>query len=112
MKRVKSTKHFGVRQSLFIAGMVITSASAQAAVLPSYQITDLGNLSGGSNSSIAKGINDLGQIVGSEGSTMGRKAFIWSNSIGFQYLGAVISTSPYSDAYDINNNGQVAILLV
>ena len=39
MKRVKSLKQFGVRQSLFIAGMVIASASAQAAALPKITIT-------------------------------------------------------------------------
>lgn len=39
MKRVKSTKQFGVRQSLFIAGMLITSAGAHAAALPKITIT-------------------------------------------------------------------------
>lgn len=39
MKRVKSIKHFGVRPSLFIAGMLIASASAQAAALPKITIT-------------------------------------------------------------------------
>ena len=38
MKRVKSTKQFGVRQSLFIAGMLISSVGAQAAALPTVTI--------------------------------------------------------------------------
>ena len=71
----------------------------------SYTITDLGTLSGGTES-YAYGINDSGQVVG--GATIGAgyyHAFLYSGGV-MQDIGTLPSEN-YSNAYGINNSGQV-----
>ncbi|WP_026731404.1 HAF repeat-containing PEP-CTERM protein [Fischerella sp. PCC 9605] len=76
------------------------SASAMAASL--YDITDLGLLSSNDGSSMAFGINNLGQVVGRSGN----RAFVWSSSDGMTDLG-ILPGGTYSEGYAINDAGQV-----
>jgi probable HAF family extracellular repeat protein len=72
--------------------------------LLTYRITDLGDLPGGGNNSVATAINEKGQVVGSSQSAQGPHAFIWDAQKGMHDL----STNPSdraSTAYAINESG-------
>lgn len=59
-------------------------------------------------SSLAYGINDLGEVVGYSTSPLSStEAFIWSSALGMRPLGDLPGNNYYSIAYGINNNGQV-----
>lgn len=75
---------------------------------PIYSITDLGDLSGGSNFSNASFLNENGQVVGRSESATGLRAFLWDQGIGMTNLGDLPGGADYSGANGINNNGQVA----
>jgi probable HAF family extracellular repeat protein len=67
-------------------------------------MTDLGTL-GGSGSSFAGGINDLGEIVGTTFDGEGRqRAFIWTADQGMRDLGGFTENT---SAHRINNSGTV-----
>jgi len=71
-----------------------------------YNIIDLGTLGGGS--SVALGINDKGQVVGSADTPQGqRHAYLWENGQMID-LGTLGYPPPaQSEAWDINNQGVV-----
>ncbi|MBI4718963.1 MAG: HAF repeat-containing protein [Planctomycetes bacterium] len=69
-----------------------------------YQIIDLGTLGG--LTSVALGINNLGQVVGGADLPDGtRHAFLWENGV-MTDLGT-LGSDRYSEAWDINNLGVV-----
>jgi len=73
--------------------------------LPSYNIIDLGTLGGGS--SVALGVNDKGQVVGSADTPQGlRHAYLWENGVMID-LGTLGFPAAQSEAWDINNQGVV-----
>ena len=86
--------------SLALVAALVPSASAVSI----YQVTDLGTLGG--SASIARAINDRGQVVGESTISTGENhAFIWENGL-MRDLGL----SPgdlFAAASDINNRGQV-----
>lgn len=71
------------------------------------QVRDIGTLGG--NGTIAFGVNDRGQVVGSSATNMGNyeHAFLWSQKTGIIDLGALPPAPGNSVAIDINNQGQV-----
>jgi len=71
-----------------------------------YNIRDLGTLGGGS--SVALGVNDTGQVVGSADTPQGlRHAYLWENGVMVD-LGTLGYPPPaQSEAWDINNQGVV-----
>src|SRR5437773_6792898 len=82
-----------------VAALSVAASRASAA-----NIIDLGTLGG--PVSIAYGINDVGQIVGTSAMANGTShAFLWSNGT-MTDLGSLGSTGP-SDGRGINNHGQV-----
>jgi probable HAF family extracellular repeat protein len=95
------------RVVLAVGTFLLTSLTAQA-VIP-YRITDLGDLPGGRDFSVARGINDAGQVVGESGTASGQShAFVWTAADGMVDLGTFVgATTPISTAQAINNAGQV-----
>ena len=89
---------------LFVAAACTFCAATPAgAVLPAYQITDLGTL-GGTNSN-ARGINVFGQVVGYSTTAGGAThAFIYAGGM-MADLGTLGGTSSY--AYGISDGGQI-----
>ena len=73
------------RVVLMAATLLLTSLTAQA-VVP-YRITDLGDLPGGSDFSVARGINDAGRVVGFSSAATGSRAFLWTRAGGMRDLG-------------------------
>ncbi|HEV2988944.1 MAG TPA: HAF repeat-containing protein [Candidatus Angelobacter sp.] len=69
-------------------------------------MVDLASLPHG-DYSVASGINDSGQVVGTSNSQNGMRAFLWTSANGLQKL-AVLSGTNSSSAYAINGAGQIA----
>jgi probable HAF family extracellular repeat protein/predicted outer membrane repeat protein len=95
-------------QSILLSAIVICALLAQttfAAVLPKYEIIDLGTLGG--DSSRAYALNDPGQVVGIS-ATAGQvhHAFLWDRTGGMLDLG-MLSGGGHSLAFSINDHGQV-----
>uniref|UniRef100_A0A7V4LDK9 Extracellular repeat protein, HAF family n=1 Tax=Desulfobacca acetoxidans TaxID=60893 RepID=A0A7V4LDK9_9BACT len=87
---------------LVALGILATVGSLQA---ESYYYYDLGTLGG--TYSTARGINDLGQVVGDSKASSGTQyAFIWDSVNGMRNIGAP-GEYPNSTAYDINNSGLI-----
>ncbi|HAX78748.1 MAG TPA: hypothetical protein DCY88_23680 [Cyanobacteria bacterium UBA11372] len=107
-------------------GMALTAAAflglatSQRADAISFSLTDLGTLGG--NSTYARDINNLGQVVGNSSTADGQsRAFLWDKNSGMTNLGTLPSKDNYcsgnsynpcyssssSDAYAINDLGQV-----
>src|SRR5437763_2567381 len=90
------------------------SVAALAAPAPQWAITDLGML--GNSGSAARGVNDMGDIVGYSwvqpkpgGTSGGNHAFLWQNGVMFD-LGLAPGTSPLSPnsfAVTVNDRGTV-----
>src|SRR5207249_4977985 len=82
----------------------VAALSVAASRAPAANLIDLGTLGG--PVSIAYGINDVGQIVGTSATASGTShAFLWSNGT-MADLGSLGSMGP-SDGRGINNRGQV-----
>jgi probable HAF family extracellular repeat protein len=93
------------RVVLAVGTLLLTSLTAQA-VVP-YHIIDLGDLPGGRDFSVARGINDAGHVVGWSGAATGDRAFRWSAAGGLRDLGDLPGGADFSQAFGINNAGQV-----
>ncbi|MFC3711309.1 PEP-CTERM sorting domain-containing protein [Sphingoaurantiacus capsulatus] len=145
-----------MRSLKLLAAAAALATAMPALAAPTYTLTDIGDLAGGSNYSAAWGLNNLGQVVGQSSGASGMRAFVWANGtmtalptlagaggfgtgargindagqivgngVGFIGQQAVfrgivwqdgVATSigdlaggpNYSEAYAINNSGQVA----
>ena len=98
-----------------VAGVSLTALGVSHAFLwtPGGGMQDLGVLPG-AVASIARGINDLGQVVGEVAfppcpvcQQPERHAFLWTPGSEMQDLGALRPDLRSAIAYDINNAGQV-----
>ncbi len=70
-------------------------------------VQDLGTLPGGTLSSIARGMNNLGQVVGAaDGASGSRRPFIWTANDGMRDLGVPAGLVGGS-AISINDAGQI-----
>jgi len=112
-----SSRGYAINESGQVAGSSTTATGATHAFLwtPGQGMRDLGTLPGGA-SSIARGMNDRGEVVGQ--STRPRvnpdvpfygpvtHAFRWTASLGMEDLGTLDGLNA-TIAYDINNSGQV-----
>jgi probable HAF family extracellular repeat protein len=82
-----------------------------------FKVTDLGTLGGINTSSYANGINAYGQVVGMSGNGSAVDAFLWTPTAPQATTGGMIdlhtlggsnsSPTPASEAYGINDYGQV-----
>ncbi len=99
-----------IRHVVFALGAILALAASfgpqapRAAAATSYSITELGTFGG--DGSVASGINDAGQVVGTAHTASGFHAFLWSASSGMQDLGTFGGTL-YSLAEGSNDAGQV-----
>ena len=112
-----SSRGYAINASGQVAGSSTTATGATHAFLwtPGQGMRDLGTLPGGT-SSIARGMNDRGEVVGQ--STRPRvnpdvpfygpvtHAFRWTAALGMEDLGTLGGLNA-TIAYDINNSGQV-----
>ena len=55
----------------------------------------------------AFGMNNSGQVVGTDGTPAQNRATLWNNTQNPRNLGTLNDSSGFSQAYDINNSGQV-----
>ncbi|MDB5425132.1 MAG: hypothetical protein JWQ29_2548 [Phenylobacterium sp.] len=110
--KVRATKGFlmsvGILRSLaaaFAVAMAVASSPVSAA---SYLLTDLGDLPGGSDRSVANAINDAGQIAGESNIAGAGRGFRWSNGT-MEQLGT-FATDPTATnrGQAINASGQIA----
>jgi probable HAF family extracellular repeat protein len=69
-------------------------------------MTNLGDLPGGADTSVAFGINNSGQVVGWSGAATGIRAFLWQNGV-MSDLGDLPGGTDLSIARGINDAGQV-----
>ncbi len=75
-----------------------------------FSLRGLGYVTATSSESDARGLNDLGQVMGSDYSPsppVHTEAFIWDPVKGMRGLGYLSPYPAYSEAYSINNLGQV-----
>jgi len=96
----------GSNQPLRAAALFFVCVCAASTASAQWTITDLGDLPGGGNVSVARGINNAGQVVGNSNAATGNRAFLWQNGV-MTNLGD-LPGGYGSVAYGINNAGQVA----
>lgn len=97
-----------MRNLTMICATAVLALAAAPAVAAQYILTDLGDLPGGPDYSVAYGINDAGQVVGVSSGATGVRAFLWSGGV-LQDLNCLIDASGWTltNARGINNLGQV-----
>lgn len=101
---MNTSKLLGVSGTL-LCGLLL---GASAFAVPTYTVTDLGDLPMGSDRSYAYGVNNNGQVVGRGSSPGGTyEPFLWEKDAGMQGLGVLGDGSSISTAVSINDNGQV-----
>ncbi|MCW5761415.1 MAG: hypothetical protein KIS90_16715, partial [Phenylobacterium sp.] len=64
-----------------VASALLIAAPATATAAVQYILTDLGDLPGGNDHSVAYGINNAGQVVGYSYAATGYRAFLWSEGV-------------------------------
>lgn len=94
-----------IQHILAALALLLTSQTQAAAI--TYRITDLGDLSGGADYSVATSINNAGLVVGYSESATGLEAFVWQSG-KMQGLGYLPGGSGRSVANGVNEVGQVA----
>ena len=108
------SRAYAINESGQVAGSSTTATGDTHAFLwtPGQGMQDLGTLGGGP-SSIARGINDDGEVVGEatlprvEPRQPAKHAFLWTPGQGMQDLGTLGSGLGSTIAFDINNAAQV-----
>src|SRR5215203_2352630 len=96
---------------LVMADLLTRPAAAEStAPEPAYAVRGLGTLLGadkplGEGTSIARDINDSGQVTGQSQSLSGNQGFLWEDGQGMKPIGTL--GGPTSPARGINKNGQV-----
>lgn len=90
---------------LVLMVLITLTVPASALAAPQYDITDLGALGW---LSMAYGINDLGQVVGTSFLDHGgRNAFVWADGIMVDLGEIYLEIYGISSAFEINNSGQI-----
>lgn len=85
-----------------LSGVIFQTTDAS---MRQYRVEDLGMLSGDTGS-VARAINEQGNIVGWSSGTKGTRAFFYSEKIGMKELPALPNID-FTAAYDINDKNQV-----
>jgi len=98
---VRRLRKMGLSHCTLLIVLSSMSASFTFADLPLYTVTDLGSLPEGFDHSIARDINNAGQIVGYSGWRVDSYPFIWDHGVMTKLSG----TNAY--AFAINDTGQV-----
>ncbi|MFC3711308.1 PEP-CTERM sorting domain-containing protein [Sphingoaurantiacus capsulatus] len=97
--------------SLLAAATALATALAAAMpalAAPTYTLTDIGDLAGGSNYSVAYGINNLGQVVGSSIGASGQQiGFSWTNGVMTALPNLPGGNNYGTLARGINDSGQI-----
>lgn len=94
-----------MNQKFGFATLALGLLAPAALAAPSYAVTSLGTLPG-TDSSVATGLNDAGQVVGYSGVGYSAQAFVWQSG-ATTALGNLPGGS-YSYGYSINGSGVVA----
>ncbi|WP_157973557.1 hypothetical protein [Tropicimonas sp. IMCC34043] len=89
--------------SAIVSFCILSGASAVSAL--SYSMVDIGDLPGGADATYARGLNELGQVVGYGATATGYHAFLWDSGV-LTDLGVVAGGSE-SYALGINDAGQI-----
>lgn len=102
------------RCAVWVAALCFHVGLAQWSIASTtYSITNLGDLPGGNDSSLAVDINSLGQIAGYSDASTGRRAFLWTPSTPNGTTGSMIDLGDlpggddFSRSRGINDSGQV-----
>ena len=95
------------RKIKFITLAIILAVAAPTRqAMAYYQLIDLGSLGG--TGSMARSINNHGQIVGSAQDSSGReKATLFDSTSGGKNIDLSTLSGSYSGAYSINDRGQI-----
>jgi probable HAF family extracellular repeat protein len=89
-----------------VAGWSVTSVAYRAFLYTGAGgLVNLGTLPGAATAA-ARGLNDFGEVVGTSPSTSGH-AFRWTPGVGMTDLGTLRGGSGMSEAFDINNGGEI-----
>ena len=110
------------RLQLLSAIVALLATPLTASAIGKYLFTDLGDLPGGTNSSVVRKMNSYGQVIGISNADPGRShAFLWTPNSPNGTSGSMIDLgtllpdfSPLvpSSVIDINSYGQVIVELL
>ncbi len=99
----RTTTSNNVFGAAMLAGLLSTGVTAQIVPIdPLYELVDLGTLGG--NSSVALGMNDIGDVVGWSQTDSGVHAFLWQDG---QMADLGTLGGRWSEARDVNNFMQI-----